>query len=521
MTSNDAIDYSGLVQDLLEFGFTTPHVLSEVIDDNFGAGATNIEFHINTTEHEMLIVDNAKGMTKDELVLSHRLFRRSEASDERQGRFGIGSKVAKVHLTQHRHPTTVISKTATSEINQITVDWNKAVTNSILELIATEASRRNEDLWNKYCTDSGTVARIPLHPKIEKELIASLENGSFQKYFSRMYSKDLLEGKVIKFLYDSKGVILTPTDILELDTCTFKQSNVVEVYEKDDDIRLYFVNGNGEKVYKNAEGNQAHDEPTGFTLVGKMKIDSAIKSQIIKESEKWTDWEAEDGGIFIRRMNKVIEQIPIPPTTSGDYGWRCLLNSSRHLVSFNSSLDSYFGIEINKSHVKEANINKKVIAFIRWLTKDFMQKKWAYIKKQNEDAKKKTPPQPQPPQPPSPQPQPPQPPQPQPQPGEPDNTNVIQHFGGSGGNAVNPTPDPKTKGKAKAKAKEEVKPTDVPEPTIQFSQVGDSVCVLIDDDDNYITDGDQPEALIRWLNGLKAKFGAKAFATKFYQWNLN
>ena len=504
MTSNDAVDYSGLVQDLLEFGFTTPHVLSEVIDDNFGAGATNIEFHINTTDHEMLVVDNAKGMTKDELVLSHRLFKRTEASDERQGRFGIGSKVAKVHLTQHRYPTTVISKTKTSEINQITVDWNKAVSNSILELIATEASRRNEDLWNKYCNGVGTVARIPLHPKIEKELIASLEDGSFQKYFSRMYSKDLLEGKVIKFLYDSKGVVLTPTDILELDTCTFNQSTVVELYEKDDDIRLYFVNGNGEKVYKNAEGNQAHDEPTDFTMIGNIKIDSAIKSQIIKESEKWTDWEVEDGGIFIRRMNKVIEQIPIPPTTSGDYGWRCLLNSSRHLVSFNSNLDSYFGIEINKSHIKEANINKKMIAFIRWQTKDFMQKKWAYIKKQNEDAKKKTPPQP-----------------PQPSQTQPNDTNVIQHFGGSGGNTVNPPPDPKLKAKAKPKPKPEVKPTEVPEPTIQFSQVGDSVCVLIDDDDNYITDGNQPEALITWLNGLKTKFGAKAFATKFYQWNLN
>jgi hypothetical protein len=135
-----------------------------------------------------------------------------------------------------------------------------------------------------------------------------------------------------------------------------------------------------------------------------------------------------------------------------------------------------------------------------------MQKKWAYIKKQNEP-KKPTPPQPKP-----------TPPQPQP-----DEPNVIQNFGGSGGNAVNPTPEPKTKtkDKAKAKAKEEAKPTEVPEPKIHFSQVGDSVCVLIDDDDNYITDGDQPEALIRWLNGLKAKFGAKAFATKFYQWNLN
>jgi hypothetical protein len=436
MSSNEAVDYSGLVQDLLEFGFTDQHVLSEVIDDCFGAGARNIQFEINNL-NEMRIIDDAKGMTKDELVLSHRLFKRTEASDDRQGRFGIGSKVAKVYLTQHRKPTTVVSKTANGEINQITVDWNKAVTHGILELMATEASRRNEDLWNKYCTVAGTVTCIPLHSNIEKKIIASLEDGTFQKYFSRMYSKDLLEGKVIKFRYNDKEVNLTATDILELDTCTFKQSTVVEVWQKEDDIRCYYVNGLGDKVYMNDTGTQSRDAPTDYCLAGKMTIDSAINSQIIKkENEKWTEWKDEDGGLFIRRMNKIIEQIPIPPTTSGDYGWRCLLNTSRHLISFNSNLDGFFGIEINKSHLKEANINKKVISFIRWHTKDFMQKKWAYIKKQNDDAKKT--------------PSPPSLPKPEeskkPAPPKPEESNVIRHMGGGGGTAVEiipPAPVPK------------------------------------------------------------------------------
>ena len=150
-------------------------------------------------------------------------------------------------------------------------------------------------------------------------------------------------------------------------------------------------------------------------------------------------------------------------------------------------------------------MNKKIISFIRWYTKDFMQKKWAHIKKQNEP-KKTTPPLPRPalPQPLLPQPQ-------------SDKSNVIQHSGGSD----TPQFESKPKPKAKAKGKEETKPKETPEPAVQFSQVGESVCVSIDGDENYIIDGDQPEALITWLNGLKAKFGAKAFATKFYQWNLN
>ena len=459
MTSNDAVDYSGLVQDLLEFGFTTPHVLSEVIDDCFGAGATKIEFYINTTDHEMLVVDNAKGMTKDELVLSHRLFRRTEASDEKQGRFGIGSKVAKVHLTQHRHLTTVVSKTAEGDIYSITVDWKKAVTHNILELIATEASRKNEDLWKKYCVGVGTVARIPLHPKIEKELIASLEDGSFQKYFGQMYSKDLLESKVIKFLYnlevdsthESKVVDIKPINILG--DANLKQRTEVEIWQKDDNFRFYFVNGNGEKVFYNPNPRHTHnkDAPADFTMVGKMTIDSAIKSQIDKkEDEKWTDWKAEDGGFYFQRMNKVVEHSRGPAesdsgtTGAGDYHKRLLLNTSRHLISFNSILDTYFGIEINKSHVKEANIHKEFINFIRIHTKEFVTKKWLFIKDKN---KKSSPPQP------------PQPPQPQP-----DKTNVIQHFGGNGGTAVEIIPPPEATKKTKAKPLPVATPIPVPAP---------------------------------------------------------
>jgi hypothetical protein len=239
-----------------------------------------------------------------------------------------------------------------------------------------------------------------------------------------MYSKDLLDGKTIKFRYEGKEVTLKPIDILELDTCTFKQNTVAEVWQKDEDVRCYYVNGLGDKVYMNDSGTQSHDPPTDYYMKGKITIESAIKSQIIKkENEKWTDWEAEDGGIFICRMNKVIEQIPIPPTTSGDYGWRCLLNTSRHLISFNSNLDGFFGIEINKSHLKEANINKKVISFIRWHTKDFMQKKWTHIKKQNDDVKKT-------PSPPS---------------AKPTNTSVVKHFSGTSGTApeIPPAPVPK------------------------------------------------------------------------------
>jgi hypothetical protein len=171
----------------------------------------------------------------------------------------------------------------------------------------------------------------------------------------------------------------------------------------------------------NDTGTQSRDVPTDYCLAGKMTIDSAINSQIIKkENEKWTEWKDEDGGLFMRRMNKVIEQIPILPASSGCYGWQSLLNTSRHLISFKSNLDGFFGIEINKSHLKEANINKKMISFIRWHTKEFVKKKWNDIKKQNEDAKKT-------PSPPS---------------DKPTNTSVIKHFGGTGGTVPEIIPPP-------------------------------------------------------------------------------
>ena len=507
MTSNDAIDYSGLVQDLLEFGFTTPHVLSEVIDDCFGAGAMNIDFHINTTDHEMLIVDNAKGMTENELVLSHRLFKRTEASDERQGRFGIGSKVAKVHLTQHRQPTTVISKTATSEINQITVDWSKAVQHNTLELVATEASRRNEDLWNKYCTGTGTVTRIPLHPKIEKEIITSLEDGTFKKTFGRMYSKDLLEGKVIKFLYNDTIIVLEPIDILELDTCTFKQSTEVEVWQKDDTFRLYFVDGNGEKIFYNPNSRHTHnkDIPVDFTMVGKMTIDSAIKCQIDKKKDvKWTDWKAEDGGFYFRRMNKVVEHSRGPAesesgtTGGGDYHKRLILNTSRHIISFNSSLDTYFGIEINKSHLKEANIHKEFINFIRIHTKKFVNNKLEYIKDKN----KKTPSPPKAPQPVQ------------------HVIPVIQHMGGGGGTVVENLPKPVKKKTKELPAAIPI-PVPAPDTKIVITNHRAENCIQISENNRiinkfpYAGQAHHTEEMLRaWLMKMgEARF--KTFVSEF------
>jgi len=379
MSSTEPVNIAGLIQGFLAMGFTTSHVISEIIDDIFGAGATSAIFSINTQTHELLVIDNAKGMTKDELVLSHRLFNHSEASDEKQGRFGIGSKVAKVHLTQYQGETIVISKVADSDtIHQITIDWKRAATQGILELIATEASSKNETLWQHHCRIQGTVMRIMLGNKIENEILVKINDGSLIQYLSRMYANDL-STKSITFKIDGTEFPLIALDLLdEKATVPVRKKTTVEIWQNPErGCRIYFHNGNNEKVWFTG-ATPGREPPNGYTLHGKILIESAAacnKSPIVTEHSNgnptWGYWKTEDGGIFIRRLNKIVEKLHNDEGTAGDAGKRRIHASSRHIVTFNSGLDDYFGVMINKSQINKQLIHATLADFIFWYTKDF------------------------------------------------------------------------------------------------------------------------------------------------------
>ena len=226
-----SINISGLIQDMLNMGFDTSHCLSEMIDDPFGAGAKNLIFHLDSSH--IILVDDGPGMTEDNLVNSHILFNRSQASDDRQGRFGLGSKVAKVYFTQNKNTTITISKTVGGKLNQIKADWKRGVEKNELPLIASEASSENEKLWDKYSIDTnhGTINKIPIDKSIYDSLIKNLPE--LIKYFELMYSEDLNSGRKITFVYGTTKFILRPYNLMCRDIIPKDQNkiNILEVWQ--------------------------------------------------------------------------------------------------------------------------------------------------------------------------------------------------------------------------------------------------------------------------------------------------
>jgi hypothetical protein len=85
-------------------------------------------------------------------------------------------------------------------------------------------------------------------------------------------------------------------------------------------------------------------------------------------------WVKEDGGHYIRRMNKIIQRFSIELPGKGDYGLQKCISTARHIISFTSALDSLFGLEINKSHIKKDNIHKALWEKICEVTKEFSVK---------------------------------------------------------------------------------------------------------------------------------------------------
>ena len=381
MTSNQSsVSISGIIQDMLSMGFNTSHCISELIDNPLGAGATIIHLHLLKKTNEIIIVDNGPGMDDDELVKSCILYNRKEASDDRQGRFGIGDKIAKVYFTQHNSSTITLSKVTSTALNQIKIDWKKAVEQNVLVNAASEASSENEKLWSTYAIvkEHGTLTKISVNPHIFAAMYVDLPK--LTSYFETMYSADLSNKKTIEIYKDEKKYTLKPYNLLCCSTVPTGQYSIkiIEVWKCENIIRVYFVNGNHKKVFIDIDGKQNAKEypPKKYVHLGDIIIESSLHF-----SKGNTTWKKDDGGHYIRRMTKIIERFPIESPGKGDFGEQMCIATARHCITFNSSLDTIFGLELNKSHINKDNIHKSVWERICEITKAFSKNIYALDKK--------------------------------------------------------------------------------------------------------------------------------------------
>lgn len=108
-----------LIESMRDIGYGLETALADVVDNSITAGATIIHIHVDTGGPTVRIgiVDDGKGMSRDELIEAMRLGSRhphEERAVRDLGRFGLGLKTAS--FSQCRRLTVVVRKAAVTSV---------------------------------------------------------------------------------------------------------------------------------------------------------------------------------------------------------------------------------------------------------------------------------------------------------------------------------------------------------------------------------------------------------------------
>jgi len=192
--SKQNINVPGTILNLGDQGFDMISSFKEITDNSFGAGATRIRFFIDMKTLTLYVIDDGKGMNKQELIKLATLNDRKEISRAKQGKYGQGVKLAFVYLTQNKHPITIISKTNNhgleeDPINQIVIDFAGSIETGNYNPNAERSSSLNEALFQKFTQlfgglATGTLIKIKMDKRIFKEL--------YRKIISPELSRNML-----------------------------------------------------------------------------------------------------------------------------------------------------------------------------------------------------------------------------------------------------------------------------------------------------------------------------------------
>ncbi len=410
MTTKNSINVGGLIKNMLDSGFDTNDCIGELIDNSLGANATNIKIHLLDTLNELknviLFVDNGIGMDQTELEKCYVLHNRQDANDERAGYFGIGSKHAKIHFTQHKYFSKTISKKnePQSQLFEIKADWKTAVENNHYNPIPHEITKSGEEIWNKYCiNNNGTIDIIPCDEILYKNIKLNI-NEIIELFGQRYYL--YINNCSISFIIDDIEYTVKSLDPIQWDLVpeNLRKEIIIDVRKDNNSDKLYCYfdsprkknskvyldtyNGKS-KLVQNDNNDYLNNTVIKGTIIVKSvymkewKIDKTNDDDEIEDDDDTVETNNTDkikrkynlkmGGRYIQRNKKLIDHFKIPYPNSGDNAKRDYIALSRHLIKFNSNLDKEFQVQINKSHIKENDINNHIYETIKYLNKKFSE----------------------------------------------------------------------------------------------------------------------------------------------------
>jgi hypothetical protein len=385
--ASESISWVGCFKDMNDLGFSNLDCIREGgIENQLDAGATNIQIHLckeSETQSKILFIDNGPGMTEETLKLSRRLFNRKEASDNKNGCFGIGGSVASSQLTKLAGKAVRLSKMKGGIISQLTIDYPSIVKNNRFDLNSHEATKTMSDFWDKYAInkENGTIDILECPTHIVDDLIPKINDANL----GLMYADYINAGvKITVHVNGNLHLTLAADDISDSKNALKKETHAVDVYINPDtnSCRAYFKNGKKQDVRLGADDKQIKEDPlkvcdanSGFKHAGTIVCINTARYRTADKS----NWVKEKGGYYIKRSKKLIERFPIPYPSSGDYGRREVIASSRHLWTFPTSLDKYMGIEINKSRINRNNIECVIHNTLEHISRKFSETYWKEI----------------------------------------------------------------------------------------------------------------------------------------------
>lgn len=400
--SYDTIDLRGTFENTKSIGFNHLDAFCEKIDNSISAKAINISCKIDSANNTITIADNGIGMNIRGLRECCTINNRKESTSDAHGRFGIGGQVADIILTD-LGPVHMISKPKDdANLYEMNVNYN-ITKNDDYQLNPHEASRKTEELWERSAIDttSGTIQVLQSTSDIIPSLSDKINDPniltSYRFQFGCKYNKQLRNGLVMKFDIDNNSHKIMPIDRLRFDktVSTCKQKIIIKVHRlPNKSYRFYYPD---EKNAKSQYWDYSHSkrgkivtespDNTKTVYIGDITLQSTynedwvkclepeLHSMGIKTIGNQVDLKAILGGTIYERNDKMLAQFP-----SSQTGLSASLipyyQNSHHNVSFdaNETLDSLFGVLVNKSNLVNINIYPDLFSTITALCNKFANK---------------------------------------------------------------------------------------------------------------------------------------------------
>jgi hypothetical protein len=415
VNTQQTIKPRGTIQNMLNQGFSERACISENIDDSLGAKATVVRIQLDTKSRVLIHSDNGKGMNKQECFEAHCLNSRKDKSRDRQGRFGIGRKQAQAVMTNLDATSKTLTKSKCSSPNEengegvieLDINWKECIEKDIYEVQPHDITVKSLPIWTKYAIDpkmTGTVTMIPCSSKIFESLLHQINTKNIQEslifHFGRTYYKYMEEdGLKIQVFVDGKEIPLVPINPL-LPAYTEKNTRVVHplavLSNKEGQLRVYYKNEAGESVYRDftasTPGKQMlGDIPKEWMLIGRIDLTCIylIPEKLVScfkiDTSRYiipTD-EGKSGiqdlrsflcGSYYSRNGKVITRFGIQKPSSGDRAHYKYHQDIIQFIAFDSDLDDFFDIQVNKSKIDVENVGGEIRQTIRYLTSEFSKK---------------------------------------------------------------------------------------------------------------------------------------------------